>query len=164
MTKGYEKLLASCQTCVLPKLSVGWNFTCSWCWHRLSELLYLPLPELKTASQKADSIQIGTNSGSNLGGETDEDAIRGGKWEDEEERRFFEDIPDLKDYVPKSVLGIEEEEVSEEKEKADKERAEAEVKKLEEELNDLASREGNGAAVHANGNTPSSAEDEDEDG
>lgn len=164
MTKGYEKLLASCQTCVVHRFGVWWNFLRLWYQHRLSELLYLPLPELKTASQKADSIQIGTNSGSNLGGETDEDAIRGGKWEDEEERRFFEDIPDLKDYVPKSVLGIEEEEVSEEKEKAEKERAEAEVKKLEEELNDLASMEGNGGAVHTNGEAPSSTEDEDEEG
>ena len=57
--------------------------------------------------------------GGNVGGEVDEEALRGGKWEDEEERRFFEDIPDLKDYVPKSVLGIEEEEVTEEKEKKD---------------------------------------------
>ena len=33
---------------------------------------------------------------------------RGGqhKWEDEEERRFFEDIQDLRDFVPKSVLGF----------------------------------------------------------
>jgi regulator of nonsense transcripts 2 len=30
----------------------------------------------------------------------------GGRWEDEEERRFYEDVQDLKDYVPSSVLGI----------------------------------------------------------
>lgn len=42
MAKSYEKLLASCQT--------------------LSELLYLPLPSLPSASQKSDSIMIGTNS------------------------------------------------------------------------------------------------------
>ncbi|KAG1734757.1 ARM repeat-containing protein [Suillus paluster] len=109
MTKGYEKLLASCQT--------------------LSELLYLPMPSLPTVSQKSDSIQIGANAVS-------------GKWEDEEERRFFEDIQDLKDFVPKSVLGIESEEkedkeATEERERALKEKADAEAKKLEEELEGL---------------------------
>ncbi len=32
--------------------------------------------------------------------------VVGGKWEDEEERRYYEDVQDLKDYVPSSVLGI----------------------------------------------------------
>ena len=68
------------------------------------------MPTLKAASHKTDSIQIGTHAGSLLDTDDDlEDGIRGGKWEDEEERRFFEDIPDLKDYVPKGVLGVEEE-------------------------------------------------------
>lgn len=120
MTKGYEKLLASCQT--------------------LSELLYLPMPSLPTASQKSDSIQIGGNAV--LGDEEDPFANSGGKWEDEEERRFFEDIQDLKDFVPKSVLGIESDEkedneATEEREKAEKEKADAEAKKLEEELEGL---------------------------
>ncbi|OBZ67192.1 Regulator of nonsense transcripts UPF2 [Grifola frondosa] len=119
MTKSYEKLLASCQT--------------------LSELLYLPLPALKTASQKSESILIGTNTGSSILG-ADIDETTGGKWEDEEERRFFEDIPDLKDYVPRSVLGLSGEEVegeeedAAEKEKLEKEKVEEEVRKLEEEL------------------------------
>lgn len=119
MTKGYEKLLASCQT--------------------LSELLHLPLPTLKTASQKTDSIQIGSNTGSSvLGG--DSDLVTGGKWEDEEERRFFEEVPDLKDYVPRSVLGVEDEtdenteDDMKEKEKREQERVQEEVRKLEEEL------------------------------
>ncbi|KAG2345664.1 ARM repeat-containing protein [Suillus weaverae] len=120
MTKGYEKLLASCQT--------------------LSELLYLPMPSLPTVSQKSDSIQIGANAVS--GDDEDPLANSGGKWEDEEERRFFEDIQDLKDFVPKSVLGIEsdekeDKEVAEEREKAEKEKADAEAKKLEEELEGL---------------------------
>ncbi|KAG2043577.1 ARM repeat-containing protein [Suillus americanus] len=120
MTKGYEKLLASCQT--------------------LSELLYLPMPSLPTVSQKSDSIQIGGNAVS--GDDEDPLANSGGKWEDEEERRFFEDIQDLKDFVPKSVLGIESDEkedndVTEEREKAEKEKADAEAKKLEEELEGL---------------------------
>lgn len=109
---------------------------------RLSELLYLPMPKLQTASHKADSIQIGTNASNSLGGDSDlDEAVRGGKWEDEEERRFFEDIIDLKDYVPKTVLGIDEDkdasqdgETREEKEQKEKERVEEEVRKLEEEL------------------------------
>lgn len=120
MTKGYEKLLASCQT--------------------LSELMYLPMPSLPTASQKSDSIQIGGNAVS--GDEEDPLANSRGKWEDEEERRFFEDIQDLKDFVPKSVLGIEsdekeDQEIAEEREKVEKEKADAEAKKLEEELEGL---------------------------
>lgn len=72
--------------------------------------------------------------------------IAGGKWEDEEERRFFEDIQDLKDFVPKSVLGVEEGEKAggatdggqdEEKAKREKESMEDEVRKLEEELERL---------------------------
>jgi regulator of nonsense transcripts 2 len=68
---------------------------------------------------------------------------RGGKWEDEEERRFFEDILDLKDYIPKGVLGIEGDEESdsedtkEARQQKEKERVEAEVRKLDEELADL---------------------------
>ncbi|KAF8843012.1 ARM repeat-containing protein [Paxillus ammoniavirescens] len=133
MTKGYEKLLASCQT--------------------LSELLYLTMPSLPTVSQKSDSIQIGSNAGGVLGEESDDLlSTSGGKWEDEEERKFFEDIQDLKDFVPKSVLGIESEEkgdkgADEEKEKAEKEKAEAQAKKLEEELEGL---KANGE-THANG-------------
>lgn len=140
--------------------------------YRLSELLYLPLPELKTASQKTDSIQIGTNGGGILGGENDtDDAARGGKWEDEEERRFFEDIPDLKDYIPKGILGIEEdedsttEETKEEREQREKERVEAEVKKLEEELADLevdnSGRIGSQNGVSENGQDDGSEGDED---
>jgi regulator of nonsense transcripts 2 len=122
MTKGYEKLLASCQT--------------------LSELLYLPLPPLPTASHKSDSILIGANTGNPLGDGDEELLISGGKWEDEEERRFFEDVQDLKDFVPKSVLGIGEEvgddsKEREEREKVERERIQEEVKKLEEELEGL---------------------------
>lgn len=148
MTKGYEKLLASCQM--------------------LSELLYLPLPTLKTASHKAESIQIGTNTGSSvLGG--DSDSATGGKWEDEEERRFFEDIPDLKDYVPRSVLGVESEgdeggeDDTKEKEKQEQEKVQEEVRKLEEELAGL-KIDGNDAADSlVNGSEKRSAQELDLD-
>jgi regulator of nonsense transcripts 2 len=115
-------------------------------WHllRLSELLYLPLPSLPTASQKSDSIQIGINTSAHSGEEVEDSLIvSGGKWEDEEERKFYEDIQDLKDFVPRSVLGIEETDEEknkvdeEEKEKLEKEKAEDEVRKLEEELEGL---------------------------
>lgn len=107
------------------------------------------MPALPTASQKSDSIQIGSNPGGILADESEDISLAsGGKWEDEEERKFFEDIQDLKDFVPKSVLGIESEErtddaVNEEREKAEKENAEVEARKLEQELEGL----------KANGNT-----------
>ncbi|KAG8952403.1 hypothetical protein FRC03_012156 [Tulasnella sp. 419] len=85
MAKSYEKLQTSCQT--------------------LSELLYLPMPDLKAASKKSDSILL--LDGSNSRGEGQEETFVGNKWEDEEERRFYEDLTDLKDFVPKSFLGIE---------------------------------------------------------
>ncbi|KAI8994050.1 ARM repeat-containing protein [Trametes punicea] len=120
MTKSYEKLLASCQS--------------------LSELLYLSMPSLKTASHKTESIQIGVNTGSSLlGGDVDDATAGGGKWEDEEERRFYEEIPDLKDYVPRSVLGLDgegQEDLADgkEKERIEKEMVEEEFRKLDEEL------------------------------
>ncbi|RDB25023.1 Regulator of nonsense transcripts UPF2 [Hypsizygus marmoreus] len=121
MTKGYEKLLTSCQS--------------------LSEQLYLPLPSLPTISQKSDSILIGSNS-SIQADDADEIVTTGGKWEDEEERRFFEDVQDLKDFVPSSVLGIDEateeegeDEKAREQERIDREKEE--MKKLEEELEKL---------------------------
>ncbi|OSC99339.1 ARM repeat-containing protein [Trametes coccinea BRFM310] len=122
MTKSYEKLLASCQS--------------------LSELLYLPMPTLKTATQKTESIQIGMNTGSSILGADGEDTTAGGKWEDEEERRFYEEIPDLKDYVPRSVLGLEgdggeETDDGKERERIEKEMVEEEFRKLEEELADM---------------------------
>lgn len=101
------------------------------------------MPTLKTASQKTESIQIGMNTGSSLfGADVDETAASGGKWEDEEERRFYEEIPDLKDYVPRSVLGLEgESDVDtangEEKERLEKEMVEEEFRKLEEELAEM---------------------------
>jgi regulator of nonsense transcripts 2 len=125
--------------------------------------LYLPLPALPTISQKSDSIQIGVNASSaQAGDETNENlAVSGGKWEDEEERRFYEDIQDLKDFVPKSVLGIEENEEAqkaseEEREKLEKVKADEEARKLEEELEGLKLSEGTGGVL--NGNATSGVE------
>lgn len=138
----------------------------------------MPLPSLPTTSQKTDSILIGANS-SNLNGE-DADEIfmtSGGKWEDEEEKRFYEDIQDLKDFVPKSVLGIDENEAeqreveqtqeqAQESERVEKEKAQEEVRKLEEELEGLKLAENTNG--HANGqfvvkNGDNLKEDEEDD-
>lgn len=83
MTKGYEKLLTSCQS--------------------LSELLCLPMPSLPVTSQKSDTILIGSTTAVSYENET---TIAGGKWEDEEERRFYEEIADLKDFVPGCVMKV----------------------------------------------------------
>lgn len=106
---------------------------------RLSELLYLALPTLPTTSQKSDSILISNSTYVN--GDSDDTTNTSSKWEDEEERRFYEDIQDLKDFVPSSVIGIELAEVdATENKETEKERAEKEkeeVRKLEEELEKL---------------------------
>ncbi|KAI0057973.1 ARM repeat-containing protein [Artomyces pyxidatus] len=149
MTKNYEKLLASCQT--------------------LSELLYLPLPSLPTSSQNTNSIQIGANSGSMLFDDNDDLTLSasGGKWEDEEERRFFEDIQDLREVVPKSILGVEEgneetkeDVVDEEKKKVEEE----EVRKLEEELAGLNVSGGDGGAMNGHRQEVDNEDDDNDDG
>jgi regulator of nonsense transcripts 2 len=113
------------------------------------------MPHLPTTSHKSDSIQIGLNANAQAGHETDEAlATSGGKWEDEEERKFYEDIQDLKDFVPKSVLGInanDEEKPKEDeqaKKKAEKPMVEEDIRKLQEELEGLRMRDGivNGSA------------------
>jgi len=76
----------------------------------------------------------------------DEIYTPGGKWEDEEERKFFEEVQDLKDFVPKSVLGIEDGEVQsteedQEKIKDREAREKEEMRKLEEELEKLSVEE-----------------------
>lgn len=75
--------------------------------------------------------------------ENDEILPPGSKWADEEERKFYEDIPDLRDFVPASVLGVSEstaqrdDENKQEDEKERAEREKEEVRKLEEELKTL---------------------------
>ena len=92
------------------------------------------MPTLPSATQKSDSIIV-TGGGQQA---TQEDIyVTGGKWEDEEERRFYEDIQDLRDFVPKSVLGLAEVDKQATGEKSDinkgkNEEAEKERKKQEE--------------------------------
>lgn len=87
----------------------------------------------------------------------------GGKWEDEEERRFFEDIQDLRDYVPKSMLGLEEGEDKAspgEGEKKTEDDLKVDIKKLDEELAGLENRVANGVTEEAS--TDGDASDEED--
>jgi regulator of nonsense transcripts 2 len=101
------------------------------------------MPSLPSASQKNDSILL-LDGSSNLRIGSTEDLPANSKWEDEEERRFYEDLPDLKDFVPKTIIGIEavaskEEQVDnsessvakEEQEKEDMARLEAEMENMD---------------------------------
>ncbi|KAG8813394.1 hypothetical protein FRC17_001599 [Serendipita sp. 399] len=85
MTKNYERLLSNCQT--------------------LSELLNQQMPVLPDASSKTDAIGISSGD-RQRGDELDSNVGRGGQWEDDEERKFYEDLIDLKDWVPRSFLNI----------------------------------------------------------
>ena len=135
--------------------------------YRLSELLYLPMPTLPTSSSTGNSIQIGTNTGALLSDDAEEAAFAalGGKWEDEEERRFFEDIQDLREIVPKSILGIEDikdvvKECHESDAEAKKNAEDEEVKKLQEELAGLDAHDG---TLRANGKLNSQEIEEEEE-
>ena len=128
------------------------------------------MPTLPTSSSTGNSIQIGTSTGGLLSDDADEAAFAalGGKWEDEEERRFYEDIQDLREVMPKSILGIEESvEAIKENDEGDtdakKNAEDEEVKRLQEELAGL---EVSGGALHANGKADThneAAEDEDDE-
>jgi regulator of nonsense transcripts 2 len=114
------------------------------------------MPTLPTSSSTGNSVQIGTNTGAFSSDDAEEAAFAalGGKWEDEEERRFFEDIQDLREIVPKSILGIEDskdrdvvKELDESDAEAKKSAEDEEVKRLQEELAGLEAR----GALRVNG-------------
>jgi regulator of nonsense transcripts 2 len=126
------------------------------------------MPTLPTSSSTGNSIQIGTNTGALLSDDAEEAAFAalGRKWEDEEERRFFEDIQDLREIVPKSILGIEDSKdakgYDENDAEAKKNAEDEEVRRLEEELAGL---EASGSTPQVNGKTDSQegvAEEEDD--
>ena len=60
------------------------------------------LPDVEPDSPTADSMIRGIGTGPL--GKTSEEFVPGGIWEDEDARRFYEDIIDLKDRVPPSLL------------------------------------------------------------
>lgn len=105
------------------------------------------MPTLPTEAQAPEST---THLSKGQDSVQEEVEIVGGKWEDEEERRFFEDIQDLRDFVPKSVLGLDEndgetkeaekagnEDTENEEEARKKEMEEREARELESELKRL---------------------------
>lgn len=137
----------------------------------LSDLLYLPMLSLPTAAHKNESVLLLSASS---GGQQDAEETSfptGGKWEDEEERRFYEDLQDLRDFVPKSVLGLdsndkrgdqqkEDAKIDQEaKEKEMKELERAEIQMLEKEIEGLSL---NGVSRTLNGTVESTEGEEDE--
>ena len=120
------------------------------------------MPNLPSASQKSESIMIGGNAEKGLGEDGElVTSTAGGKWEDEEERRFFEDIQDLRDYVPKSILGLEDgEDKSSPEEKKPEEDLKVDMKKLDEELAGLENKVANG--ITEEGSTNGDVSDEED--
>ena len=111
----------------------------------------MQMPTLPTAQQQKDTMLISQNGRHDI---QDDMAVSGGKWEDEEERRFYEECPDLRRSVPSSFLGLEggeaedanrtaesssAKEVAEER----KQRDAIEAKELEHELQRLSLQDGN---------------------
>lgn len=60
------------------------------------------MPHLPANTAKGDSIGVSSGN-ANRGAEEDTYLGRGSQWEDEEERKFYEDLTDLKDLLPKSI-------------------------------------------------------------
>lgn len=117
---------------------------------RLSELLCLPLPDLPNNARKTDSLQIGVSSSNNPGGEeSDEIYTTGGKWEDDEERKFFEEVQDLRDFVPKSVLGLDDADKATDDDSEKAVEQEKELRKLDEELQRLGGEDGISENTHS---------------
>jgi len=88
----YEKM-----TKVVEKLTTGVQ--------GLADLLGLPSPVLPTAANLAKSgLQI-VDSASSFQ-VRDDGPVPGGIWDDEEEKRFYEELVDLREHVPSTLLGI----------------------------------------------------------
>jgi regulator of nonsense transcripts 2 len=69
----------------------------------LADLLGLTMPDLPTsATLSKGGLQIVEN----ISSFTVKDEGGSGIWDDDEERRFYEDLPDLRELVPSSLLGI----------------------------------------------------------
>jgi regulator of nonsense transcripts 2 len=74
----------------------------------LADLLGLPAPILPTAAGLSKhGLQI-VDSGSSFQ-VRDDGPVPGGIWDDEEEKRFYEELIDLKEQVPAGLLGIKDE-------------------------------------------------------
>ena len=81
---------------------------------RLSELLGLPLPVLPSLQSSLNPSFV-TAGSSGAAGTGNEDLGPQSLWADEEEKKFYEDLRELRGEVPAAILGVAEEEKTEEK-------------------------------------------------
>ncbi|ODN80903.1 hypothetical protein L202_03029 [Cryptococcus amylolentus CBS 6039] len=118
--QAYEKMIRA-----IERLNAGLQ--------TLADLLGLAPPVLPTAATLSKSgLQI-VDSGSSFTVRND-GPIAGGIWDDEEEQRFYEDLIDLKEVVPSSLLGIKEKSAKEkDEEPGNAEEEQIEKQKAEEE-------------------------------
>ncbi|WVQ63661.1 uncharacterized protein L199_001814 [Kwoniella botswanensis] len=130
--QAYEKM-----TKAVERLTTGVN--------TLAELLGLQPPVLPTAASLAKSgLQIVESASSFTVRE--DGPVAGGIWDDEEERRFYEDLVDLREVVPSALLGIKESKntndtaTSEEGKQEDEEKRKADEADLQRQLEQMDSQ------------------------
>lgn len=81
---------------------------------RLAELLGLPVPTLPSLQNTLNPSFV--TSGAASGGATSEELGPQSLWADEEEKKFYEELRELRGEVPASILGVpEDDQVAEEK-------------------------------------------------
>lgn len=111
---------------------------------RLADLLHLPAPVFPTLASSKGTSSVLVLDNNNPFSRGIEDIPLGGMWEDDEQRRFYEDVPDLAELVPAGLLGVEKKEEEkaevEEQGQGDKEKLEEEKKK-EREMMEAVQRE-----------------------
>ncbi|GAA6010941.1 hypothetical protein JCM10207_004002 [Rhodosporidiobolus poonsookiae] len=105
--KGYEKAVKAWER--------GWNSV-----QQLAELLSLPLPVLPSLQSTLNAAFVTSGSSASA---TAEEMGPGSLWADEEDKRFYEVVRDLRGEVPAAILGVVEEK-KEEKEVEGSEREE----------------------------------------
>lgn len=112
----------------------------------LADLLGLKAPDLPTAASISKSgLQIVESQSTFT--IRDDGPIPGGIWDDEEEKRFYEDIVDLKELVPASLLGIKDQAAAEGKadqvqDTTAEERQKAEEEDIKRQLESLTAEDG----------------------
>lgn len=161
MTKEVERLMAGMTLCVLsyeratPDLSPT-DAGRAMRGLRLADLLHLPAPVFPTlAASKGTSTVLVLDNANPFSRGGIEDIPLGGMWEDDEQRRFYEDLPDLAELVPAGLLGVETKDQDAEKPDSDAQARYAEEER-EREMMEQVQRElegfENGAAAGAAAN------------
>jgi regulator of nonsense transcripts 2 len=72
--------------------------------HSLAESLALPLPTLPPLASTSIVTGTGTSTLAAMGNEDSSVGGSGSPWNDEEEKRFYVDLPDLRGEVPGALL------------------------------------------------------------